>query len=97
MRIERLIIPASRERSLWQAHQVEPEEVQELLEDPRLKVLVAPDPEPRPSSRLFYLLGTTVDGRLLLALVRAFQDGNAYVITARDMAPAERRRYQRKG
>ncbi len=47
---------------------------------------------------LYYLLGTTQDGRYLFTIVALTKRrGEAVVITARDMTDKERRYYQKKG
>lgn len=49
----------------------------------------------RRKRRSYWALGQTGEGRHLLVVFRYLSRGKARVITARDMSPAERRRYRR--
>jgi uncharacterized protein len=72
------------------AHNVTPDEVEQVLYTrPRL-VLKGPDGTE-------YLFGTTDEGRYLLVVLTESIDGRAYVVTARDMTDAERQAFRRKG
>ena len=48
------------------------------------------------ASHRYYLLGQTEAGRYLFVVMAYRGKGRAYTITARDMTPAERRRYERR-
>jgi uncharacterized DUF497 family protein len=72
------------------AHNVTPDEVEQVLHTrPRL-VLKGPEGAE-------YVFGTTAGGRYLLVVVTESIDGRAYVVTARDMTNAERQAFRRKG
>ena len=71
-------------------HNVAPGDVEDVLYTrPRL---VAPG---REETTLVY--GTTAEGRFLFVVLAEAMDGRAYVVTARDMTPGERRLFARKG
>ena len=72
------------------AHNITPEEVEQVLyARPRL-VLKGPD-------GTGYVFGTTDAGRYLLVVLAESIDGRGYVVTSRDMTDAERQAFRRKG
>jgi len=71
------------------AHNVTPDEVEQVLYTrPRLVLKGAEGTE--------YVFGTTDAGRYLLVVLAESIDGQAYVVTARDMTNAERQAFRRK-
>lgn len=72
------------------AHNITPEEVEQVLYTrPRLALKGREGTE--------YVFGTTDEGRYLLVVLSESADGQAYVVTARDMTDAERQAFRRKG
>lgn len=45
---------------------------------------------------LFYVYGRTLGGRYILIVLLLFPDGNAWLVTARDMDEEEKKRYKQK-
>ena len=74
------------------AHDVEPEEAEEALDDPMRVALSAYN---TPSERRRAIAGSTLDGRLLY-VVYTPRRGRLRVVTARDASEAERRSYRRR-
>jgi uncharacterized DUF497 family protein len=68
-------------------HGVEPREVTEATERPYYAMPGRDDTT--------YLYGRTYDARHLFVVFSEAADGRAYVVTARDMTPGERRTYNR--
>ena len=98
MNIDRILIPTSREAHIEQAHQVNRDEVYDAFEDDDLQVARTRDELPDRPGRLYIAFGRAENGRLLTLIFRYFpEEKTAYVITARDMTPREKRRYHRKG
>lgn len=73
-------------------HAVTPEEAEEALLDPRRIGTPAYSVEGEARTAI---LGSTEDGRVLF-VVFTRRHGLVRVVTARDAAPAERRRYRRR-
>lgn len=73
-------------------HGVTPGEVEEACFGDSL-ILKGPGKGER---RLYYALGQTESGRYLFVVLKPLGQGNARVITARDMTEAQRKRYQRR-
>ena len=73
---------------LWNKHRVDISEVDEVLEG---KPYVRRGPQ-----RLYYVLGQTQAGRYLFVVLREVGEGQARLLTARDMDDAERRIYRRR-
>lgn len=69
-------------------HNVAPREVEEVLDSRPLLYQQGRD-ETR------YVFGQTYAGRLLFIVLAAAADGRAWVVTARDMTPAERKKFRR--
>jgi len=81
------------EDHLWTAHRVTPDEVEELLFERDgfvPKTLVVRDGD------YYVIFGETLGGRYLKLVGSLLQNGRFRVFGARDMEPAEKRRY-RKG
>jgi hypothetical protein len=75
-------------------HQVQVEEVVEVFENkPRIERL---ERGHRPGEDLYVALGQTHDGRYLTVFFIYTRDDQALIVTARDMAKKERRRYGKK-
>jgi uncharacterized DUF497 family protein len=75
-------------------HQVEAEEVVEVFENrPRIERL---ERGHRPGEDLYVALGQSSAGRYLTIFFIHKKDGQALIVTARDMTKKERRRYGRK-
>ena len=73
-------------------HGITPIEVEEVcFGDP----LIGKGPG-RKKKRLYYALGQTTTGRYLFVVLKPLGKGRARPITARDMTPAQRRRYLRR-
>lgn len=71
-------------------HNVTPEEVEEACAGLPLKLKT----KSQGKSPVYNVLGRTVVGRYLSCFIIQFADGNGWVITAREMTRAEKRRYQ---
>ena len=74
--------------------QFNPRELEEALEDP-FSVRFLPDYDRSDGSSRYYLIGRTVADRYLF-LSFSTDGKKARIIAARDMAPAERRFYDRR-
>ena len=75
-------------------HQVEGEEVVEVFENrPRIEQL---ERGHRPGEDLYVALGQSSEGRYLTIFFIHKKDGQALIVTARDMTKKERKRYGRK-
>jgi uncharacterized DUF497 family protein len=72
-------------------HQVQPEEAEEALTDPRRIGAPAYDVE---NEQRRAILGATVDGRILF-VVYTIRHGKPRVVAARDATARQRRRYWR--
>ena len=97
MEINEIRIPESREQHIWQAHQVTPDDVYDVFDDPDLQIWHADDSSSKEhAGQLYWAYGRASNGRLLAVIFRYFPDRNAYVITVRDMDEKEKRRYIRR-
>lgn len=75
-------------------HHVEVEEVVEVFENkPRVERL---ERGRRPGEDLYIALGQTDEGRYLTVFFIYKKNGQALIVTARDMTKKERKRYGRK-
>lgn len=94
MQIKRIIIPTYiLEKLEWKHHVVE-EEVHELLRGRhKLYFVEKGDVE---GENVYLALGQTDTGRYLSVFFIYKKDKNALVVSARDMASKERRRYEKK-
>ena len=79
---------------LAKKHHVEMFEVEELFDaGPRLRFIETGD---RHGEDVYSALGRTEAGRYLTVFFVRKRDGRALPLSARDMTPAERRRYEQK-
>lgn len=90
MIIEDVIITPQREDHMWQAHMVSADEVLDVFDD---SDTIYWNSGP---GRIYLAYGRATNGRLLTVAFRYFEDGNAYVITDRNMEDTEKRRYRRR-
>lgn len=74
-------------------HGVEPYEVEEAVSDPSSRFLRT---RSAAEARRYIVLGLTEAGRYLFVVLEPFGRGRAYVVTARDMSDAEKRRFKRR-
>ncbi|WP_428005122.1 hypothetical protein [Athalassotoga sp.] len=89
-----MIIKESQKQHLWQAHKVKAKEVYEsVLIDVKRKIYRAPETIESKKGYLYFIFGQTLSGRCLITLLRIFEDGNAYVISSREMNAKEKRKY----
>lgn len=96
MRIARLVMPPDRVRHIAK-HFVTPEEVEEAVyDDPGRVIQRLKAAEYDPRRMVYRLLGRTEAGRYLAVIFIYKGRGRAYLVTARDMTPAERRYYRDK-
>ncbi len=78
-------------------HGVTPAEVEEaVFGDPQGRLWRGPRSRRDPRRSLYYAYGRTAAGRHLCVVLLDLGDGQALPVTARDMTPAERRRYRRR-
>lgn len=78
-------------------HGINTEEVEEaVFDDPRCLLLRGPRSESRADKYIYYALGRTAGGRYLVVVLLDEGNGIAMPVTARDMVPVERRRYERR-
>jgi uncharacterized DUF497 family protein len=76
---------------LARKHNVSQNEVREVLENrPHLRFV---EKGHRPGENVYASMGQTKSGRYLSVFFIFKKDGRAIVLSARDMMPAERRRY----
>ncbi len=75
-------------------HGVEPEEVEEVCISRRRLVLRIG--LSKRGLKRYQLFGPTDSGRLLTIILDRVQPGQFYVVTARDMAEREKKRYRRE-
>ena len=68
-------------------HQVTPDEVEDVVHDARSRVL-------RTHTERRLVIGRTSAGRWLLVVLAQAGADQSYPITARDLTPAEKRRYR---
>jgi uncharacterized DUF497 family protein len=79
---------------LAQKHHVETEEVEELFHGrPKFRFV---ENGHREGEDVYAALGQTGAGRYLMVIFVRTREGRALTLSARDMTPGERRRYERK-
>jgi uncharacterized protein len=79
---------------LWRKHRVDQHEVVEVLQNrPRFRFV---EGGLREGEDVYVAEGRTDADRLLLVFFILKTSGEALILSARDMSPAERRRYERK-
>ncbi len=94
MRIEGLILLPAVVEKLEKKHRLAPEEVAEVFEgEPRFRFVEKGE---REGEDLYMAYGRTEAGRYVVALFIWKETGEALVISARDMAPKDRKWYGRK-
>jgi uncharacterized DUF497 family protein len=94
VRIEGILWLEEIVEKLWQKHRVTPEEVEQLLEG-RPRFYYAEQGR-REGEDVYMALGRTEAGRYLAVLFVHKLSNDALILSARDMAPKERKRYDRK-
>jgi uncharacterized protein len=78
-------------------HGVRPEEVEDALFGDESGILLRVGPAERnPTETLYRYFGRTDAGRRLLIVLLYLGEGAAMPVTARDMTPAERRRFDER-
>ncbi len=78
-------------------HSVEPEEVEEAVFEDRAGLLLRVGPAERdPQETIYRYFGRTRAGRHLLVVLLYLGEGLAMPVTARDMTPQERRRFNER-
>jgi len=88
MQIVEVLCSRAVSHKLWDKHQVDLFEVDEVLGgDPYVR---------RGREGLHYVLGQTSSGRYLFVVIRYLGRGSARLVTARDMDPSERRAFRNR-
>lgn len=81
-------------QKLWQKHGVSQAEVKEVfLGRPRFRFV---ENGHRPGENVYAAMGRTTGGRYLICFFVYKKDRRALIVSARDMTPSERRRYEKK-
>ena len=94
MRIESILWLEEILDKLWRKHQVDEHEVVEVLQNrPRFRFV---ERGLREGEDVYVAAGRTDAGRFLLVFFVLKASGEALILSARDMSPAERRRYEQK-
>jgi len=93
VRVEEVLWLESILDKLWVKHRVKREEVHEVLEN-RPKIMFVEKGD-REGEDVYLALGRTEPGRYLSVFFVLKKDRQALVLSARDMTPAERKRYER--
>ena len=94
MRIEGIIWLEEIVEKLWRKHRVTEAEVEEVLQNrPRFRFA---ENGHQPGEDVYAAQGRSDAGRLLIVFFVYRKDANAVIISARDMAPKERKRYEQK-
>jgi uncharacterized DUF497 family protein len=79
---------------LERKHHVHPEEVKEVfLRRPKFRFV---ERGHRSKEHVYAAMGRTTEGRYLIIFFVYRQDKSALVLSARDMTPAERKKYEQK-
>jgi uncharacterized DUF497 family protein len=79
---------------IWNKHRVEPEEVEQVFEN-RPRIFRGPKGH-YAGEDIYYALGQTDEGRYLFVVYIKKQQGQALILSARDMTAKERQRFGRK-
>ena len=90
MRVVRLVFGEETELHIWSRHRVTIQEVEAAIYQPGSVFVVRGRAE-----GIYNVCGRSENGRYLTMIVRNLGEGAARLITARDMSPSERRRYER--
>ena len=94
MRIEGIIWLEEIVEKLWRKHRVVEAEVEEVLQNrPKFRFV---EKGHRTGEDVYAGLGRTEAGRLLIVFFVYKQDAHALIVSARDITPTERKRYERK-
>ena len=94
MRIESILWLEEILDKLWRKHQVDEHEVVEALQNrPKFRFV---ERGLREGEDVYVAAGRTDAGRLLVVFFVLKASGEALILSARDMSPAERRRYEQK-
>jgi uncharacterized DUF497 family protein len=94
MRIESILWLEEILDKLWRKHQVDEHEVVEALQNrPRFRFV---ERGLREGEDVYVAAGRTDAGRFLLVFFILKASGEALILSARNMSPAERRRYEQK-
>jgi uncharacterized DUF497 family protein len=94
VRIESILWLEEILEKLWRKHGVEEHEVVEVLQSrPKFRFVEKGN---REGEDVYVAAGRTDPGRLLLVFFVLKQSGEALILSARDMSPSERRRYEQK-
>lgn len=92
MRITGIIWLEEIVEKLWRKHQVTEDEVTEMLGSrPRFRFVAKGH---REGDDLYSALGRTDAGRFLIAFFLLKHQGQALIVSAREMTPTERKRYE---
>ena len=92
MKIESLVWLDEVVEKLSRKHNVSPHEVKEILEsDPHFRFV---EKGHREGENVYSALGQTRGGRYLIVFFVYKKGGGALVLSARDMTPRERKRYE---
>lgn len=76
-------------------HDLTPEEVEEaVFDDPNRKLFRGPRSERDRARHIYYVYGRTQAGRYLLVALVDLGRGQVLPVTARDMTPEERQKYE---
>ncbi len=95
MRISETIWLDETVEKLRRKHGVEPEEVEEALASRRPYFFFA-EKGHRKGENVYGVFGRSAAGRYLVVYFIYRQDTSALIVSARDMAPKDRRRYERR-
>lgn len=94
MRIECILWLEEILEKLWRKHQVDEHEVVEVLQNrPKFRFV---ERGLREGEDVYVAAGRTDAGRFLLVFFVLKASGEALILSARNMSPAERRRYEQK-
>ncbi len=89
--IHRIIWFSEVEEKISRKHNVQPREVEQVLNgEPYIRFM---EPGHRPGENLYAAFGQTDGGRYLVVFYLHKGDDSALIVTARDMTPKERRYY----
>ena len=79
---------------LWEKHQVTTEEVEDVLTSaPKVRFIEDGDVK---GENMYAAMGQTKSGRYLIVFFILKQNGNALIVSARDMTRKERKLYEKK-
>lgn len=94
MRIDGIIWLEDIVEKLWRKHRVSEVEVEEVLQSrPRFRFI---ENGHRPGEDVYAAVGRTDVGRRLIVFFVYRRDAHAIIVSARDVTPAEWKRYEQK-